>query len=140
MIPLPKPRGFWDYTLFALVMTGAFLFLFWLEASDGVRGSDATLAFAAAVLCVLTIVLSRRREKAKWIAQPTRYAYLLASLGAFGLMFGATYADAYLLHRGDINFNRLRHDMLLALVVASVVVWFLPRRPKNARHDGTPTQ
>lgn len=34
------PRGFWDYALFALIMTGAILFLFWLEASDGVGRAD----------------------------------------------------------------------------------------------------
>ena len=28
MIPLPKPRGFWDYALFALAMTGALVLLF----------------------------------------------------------------------------------------------------------------
>jgi len=36
MIPLPKPRGFWDYTLSALVIMGILVFLFRLEASDGV--------------------------------------------------------------------------------------------------------
>ncbi len=31
---LPKPRGFWDYSLFVLAMTGLMLGLFWVEASD----------------------------------------------------------------------------------------------------------
>jgi len=128
MIPLPKPRGFWDYALFALVMTGVLLFLFWLEASDGVRWADATLAFTAAVLCVLAIVLSRRGEKAKWIAQPTRYAHLLMVLGALGLMFGAIYADAYLFHRRDITSSRLRHDMVLAPALTALMLWSLRRR------------
>ena len=88
MIPVPKPRGFWDYALFASVMTGALLSLFWLEGSDGVGWADAALAFTAAVLCVLAIVLVRRGEKATWIAQPTRYTYLLGVLGASGLVFG----------------------------------------------------
>jgi len=127
MIPLPKPRGFWDYALFALAMTGALLFLFWLEASDGVRWGDATLAFAAAVLGVLAIVLSRRGEKAKWVAHPTRFAYLLAVLGAFGLMFGTIYADAYLLHRRDITSSRIRHDMLLAVGLIALMLWYSRR-------------
>jgi hypothetical protein len=29
MIPLPKPRGFWDYALLALFMTGLLMLLFW---------------------------------------------------------------------------------------------------------------
>jgi hypothetical protein len=36
MIPLPKPRGFSDYGLFALLLTVFLDGLFWLEASDGV--------------------------------------------------------------------------------------------------------
>jgi drug/metabolite transporter (DMT)-like permease len=93
MIPFPKPRGFWDYALFALVMTGALLFMFWLEASDGVGWADAALAFTAAVLCVMAIILVRRREKATWMAQPTWYGYLLAVLGALGLTFGTIYTQ-----------------------------------------------
>jgi uncharacterized membrane protein len=133
MIPLPKPRGFWDYALFVLVMTGALLFLFWLDANDGVGSADAVLAFAAAVLCVLAIVLVRRGEKATWIAQPTLYAYLLAVLGAFGLMFGTIYADAYLLHRRDITSSRLRHDMVFSVGLTAVMLWSLRRRPPARR-------
>jgi hypothetical protein len=133
MIPLPKPRGSWDYALFALLMTGALFFMFWLETSDGIGWADAALAFAAAVLCVLAVVLARRREKATWIAQPSRYAYLLSILGAFGLMFGAMYADAYLLHRSDITSSRLRHDILLAAVSTAVMLWSLRRRPSARR-------
>jgi drug/metabolite transporter (DMT)-like permease len=133
MIPLPKPRGFWDYALFALVMTGALLFLFWLKASDRVGWADAALAFTAAVLCVLAIVLVRRREKATWMAQPTRFAYLLAVLGAFGLMFGTIYADAYLLHHRDITSSRLRHDMVFSVGLTAVMLWSLRRRPPARR-------
>ena len=130
MIPLPKPRGFWDYALFALVLTGPLLFLFWLEASDGVGWADAALAFAAAVLCVLAIVLSRRGETAKWIAKPARYAHLIIiALGAFGWMFGAIYADSYLFHRGDITSSRLRSDMVLAVGLTAVMSWSSRRRP-----------
>lgn len=135
MIFLPKPRGFWDYALFALVMSGALLFLFWLDASDGVRWADATLAFAAAVLCVLAIVLSRRGEKAKWIAQPTWYAYLLVFSVTFGLTFGAIYGDAYLLHRREITSSRLRHDMFLAVGSTAVTLWSLRRRPPARRQS-----
>jgi uncharacterized membrane protein len=130
MIPLPNPRGFWDYALFALVMNGALLFSFWLEASGGVGWDDAALAFTAAVIFVLVIVLGRRREKATWIAQPTWYAYLLAVLGVFGLMFGTIYADAYLLHRRDITSSRLRHDMVFSVGLTPVMLWSLRRRDR----------
>src|ERR1700730_8752991 len=129
MIPLPKPRGFWDYALFALVMTGALVFLFWLEASDPVGWTDAALAFAAAVLFVFAIILARRGEKAKWIAQSTRYAHVVAVLGAFLLMFGAIYADAYLLHRKGITSSRLRDDIVLAVVLTAAMFWSFRRRP-----------
>jgi len=129
MIPFPKPRGFRDYALFALVLTGVVLFLFWMEASDGVGWADAALAFTAAVLCVLAIVLARRGEKAKWLARPTRSAYLAAALGAFGLMFGATYADGYLLHHRGITSGQLRHDIVLALLLSAGMLWSFRRRP-----------
>jgi hypothetical protein len=114
MIPLPKLRGFWDYALFALIMTGMLAFLFWLEASDGVGWPDRALACMAAVLFVFATVLARRGEKARWIAQPTWHAYILVCLGTFALMFSAIYADAYLLHRRDLTSNRLRHDIVPA--------------------------
>lgn len=109
-------------------MTGALVFLFWFEASDPVGWTDAVLAFAAAVLFVFAIIVARRGEKAKWIAQPTRFAHLVAVLGAFLLMFGATYADAYLLHRRDVTSSRLRHDIVLAVVLAAAMLWSLRRR------------
>jgi len=133
MIPLPKPRGFGDYTLFGLIMSGALLFLFWLDASDGVRWTDATLAFVAAVLIVSVIIVVRRGEKARWMAQPTRYAHLFAVLGAFGLTFGAMYVDAYLLHRRNITSDRLRDDMVSAVVLTSVMLWSLRRRRTAGR-------
>jgi hypothetical protein len=121
MIPLPKPRGFWDYTLFALVMTGLLLFLFWLEAGDRIGWTDAALACAAAVLLVFAIILARRGEKARWIAQPNWHVYVLAPLGAVALALGAIYADSYLLHRSDITSKRLWHDMGLAIVMTAVL-------------------
>ena len=123
MIPLPKPRGFWDYALFALVMTSMLMFLFWLEASGAVGWADVALASATAVLFVLAIILARRGEKAKWIAQPNWLAYLLVPVGAFVLMFGAVYADAYVLHRGDISYSRFRHDMAFAVVLTAGMLW-----------------
>jgi hypothetical protein len=117
MIPLPKPRGFWDYAIFALIMTATLWLLFWLEASDRVGWPDAMLACGAAVLFVFATILARRREKATWIAHPTWQAWLLVSLGAFALIFAAIYADAYLLHRRDLTPNRIWHDIIFALVL-----------------------
>jgi hypothetical protein len=61
---------------------------------------------ADAVLFVLATTLARRGEKAKWIAQPTWPVYPLAILGAF-------------VHRRDITSNRLRRDMVIAIVVTA---------------------
>lgn len=129
MIPLPKPRGFWDYALFALIMTGLLMCLFWVEVSDAVGWTDAALAFAAAVLCVFAIILARRAERATWIARPTWYVNLLAVLGVIGLVFGAIYADTYLLHRRDITSSRLRHDIVFAGVLTAAMLFQLRRRP-----------
>ena len=133
MIPLPKPRGFWDYALFALVMTGFLILLFWSEASDGVGWADAALALAASGLFVLGTILARRGEKARWVAHPTWHAYLLLSIGAFALIFGAIYADAYLLHRGDLTSNRLRHDIVPAVLMPAAVLWSLRRQFRAKR-------
>jgi len=129
MIPLPKPRPFWEYALFALIMTGLLMFLFWMEASDAVGWADTALAFATAVLCVFAFVLARR---ATWIAQPTRSAHLLAVLGAFGMVFGAIYADAYLLHRRDITSSRFRHDAVFAVLLT---LWSSRGRPPVSNPD-----
>lgn len=136
MASLPKPRGFWDYALFALIMTGVLFSLFWLEASDGVSWTDALFAFATAVLSVLGIVLLRRGERAIWRAQPTRSTHLIALLGALGLVFGAIYADAYLFHRRDITFSRLRHDIVFSAVLTAVILWSSQlRRPPVSTPD-----
>jgi hypothetical protein len=121
MIPLPKPRGFWDYALFALVMTGVLAFLFWLDAGDRIGWADAALGCAAAALLVFAIILARRGEKARWIAQPTWHVYVLAPLGVVALTLGAMYADSYFLHRRDITSNRLWHDMALAIAMTAVI-------------------
>lgn len=63
MIPLPKPRGFWDYTLFALLIAGVLLLLFWMEASGGVGWADGALALGSAVLLgFVHYVCSPKRE------------------------------------------------------------------------------
>lgn len=134
MIPRPKPRGFWDYALFAFVLTGALTFLFWLDASDGVGWADVAPAATAAVLSVLVIVLARRAEKATWITQPPWYAYLLIAFAVVGLMFGAMYAGSFLFHRGDITSSRLRHDIVLDVGFTAVTLWFLRRRHPARRH------
>jgi hypothetical protein len=133
MIPLPKPRGFWDYALFALAVTGALLLFFWLEASDRVGWADAALAFAAAVLFVLAIILTRRREKAAWILHPNWLVYLMATLGALVLMFAAVYADAYLLHRKDVSTHRLQRDVAIAVAVTAATLWSSGRRAAKRR-------
>jgi thiol:disulfide interchange protein len=133
MIPLPKPRGFWDYALFALLMTGVLVFLFWLEASDGVGWADAALALVAAVLLVLEIILARRGEKATWIARPTWHVYLVGTLAALVLMFGATYVDAYFLHHTDITSKRLRNDAGLAIMLTAVALWSARKRRSASR-------
>jgi hypothetical protein len=134
MIPLPKPRGFWDYALFSLFMTGLLMLLFWVETGDAVGWTDAALAFATAVLGVFAIILVRRAEKATWITRPSRYVNILAILGATAVMFGAIYADTYFVHRREITSRRLRYDTVFAGVFTTVMVWSLRRR----RPDSTP--
>lgn len=133
MIPLPKPRGFWDYALSALVMTGLLSLLFWLEASDGVHWVDAVVAFVSAVLSVFGIILARRAEKASWIEQPTWRVYLIAAPGAFAMMFGAIYADAYFFHRRDITARRFWDDVVLAILLTAVMLWSSRRRLSTPR-------
>ena len=128
MIPFPKPRGFWDYALFASMMAPALWLLFWVEASDRVGWPDAVLACGAAVLFVFATILARRGEKATWIAHPTWQAYLLVSVGAFALIFGAIYADAYLLHRRDITPKRIWDDITFALILTAGFLWSFQRR------------
>ena len=128
MIPLPKPRGFWDYALFGLIMTGALAFMFRLNASDGIGWPDAALALAAAVLFVFAAILARRGERATWIVHPTWKVHLLIALGAFVLFFGAIYADTYLLHPRDITSNRHSHDVVIVLVGTAWTVWSSRRR------------
>jgi uncharacterized membrane protein YoaK (UPF0700 family) len=133
MTPLPKPRGFGDHGLFALTITGLLLFLFWSEAGDGLSWTDAVLAFVAAVLCVLGIVLARRGERAKWIARPTLIVYLFSALGVVAWVFGATYLDARILHRTHSTASQLVHDVVPATILTAAIIWYLRRRPSARR-------
>jgi len=123
MAPFLKPRGFWDYAVFALGMTALLAFLFWMEASARIGWADAALASSAAVLFVFLTVLFRRGEKAKWITRPTWPVYLLASIGIGVVLFGALYADAYLLHHAEITSKRLGNDAVFGLVMSAGIVW-----------------
>jgi glucan phosphoethanolaminetransferase (alkaline phosphatase superfamily) len=130
MSPFPKPRGFWDYGLFALAMTGGLLLLFWVDATDRLRWTDVLLAAAGAVLLVLLIIIMRRREKARWIAHPTWRMQLLVTLGVLFLLFGIVYADAYLLHRREIASDRLQHAVI-PMVALATTLWASRRRPHS---------
>lgn len=134
MTRFPKPRGFWDYTLFALAMTLFLMFLFWIDVSSRVGWADAVLASATAVLLVFVIILARRGEKARWIAQPTWHVDLMAMLGAVALTLGSMYADGYILHRTDITSNWLRRNTVITIVVAAVSVLLSLRRYRSRRH------
>lgn len=135
MIPLPKPRGFWDYALFALMMTGMLSFLFWMEANDDIGWADVALAFASAVFLVFATILARRGEKAAWIKHPTWPVYPLVALGVLAVMFGAIYADAYLLHRKALTPSRLRREAVVAIVSSAAVVSSLLRQFFRARRQ-----
>ena len=67
------------------------------------------------------------------IAQPTWYVYPLAILVAFVLMFGAIYADTYLLHRRDFTSNRLRRDTVIAIAVTAGTFLSFLRRHRSKR-------
>lgn len=119
MIPHPKPRGFWDYALFALLMSGILMCLFWSEIGHGIGWADAALALAAAVLCALAIILARRNERATWIGRPSSWkANLLVALGSFLFVIGALYADRYILHRMDVTASQIHRDVALGIALS----------------------
>jgi hypothetical protein len=128
MIPLPKPRSFWDYTLFALMLTGLLVSQFWAEANGKIGWADVALALAASVLCVLVIILFRGGEKTALILGPGWHAKLLTLLGAIVLIFGATYADRYFLHRMGTTASRFRHDMVFGIAWSAVMLLSLQIR------------
>ena len=107
MIPLPKPRGFWDYGLSALMFAGLLALMLWSEASGGFGWADAALALSAAVLGIFAIILLRRNEKAAWIARPTWRVRLLLWLGIWLFVVGVISADTYLLHRKAVTGSQI---------------------------------
>jgi hypothetical protein len=133
MTPFLKPRGFWDYGLFALVMTGLLLLLFWVDAIDRLRWNDVLFAATGAALLVLSIIIMRRGEKAKWIAHPTWRVHLAVTLGLISLLFGTVYADAYLLHHGENHHftDRLQRDVIPMAVAIATTLWVSRRRPHS---------
>lgn len=115
MVTLPSPRGFWDYALFALVLAGLLMGLFRLEIGGGIGLADAGFALVTSILCVLLVILARRSEKAMWISRPTTWRiHLLAVLGACLFIFGAIFADGYLLHRREISAGRFSQDLVFS--------------------------
>ncbi len=133
----PKPRGFWDYSIFALAMSGFLLLWFWGDAHDRLRWADGLLAATGAVLFVLGVILVRRGEKAKWIAHPTWRVYLGWTVGVSVWLFGTVYADAYLLHRESISSNRLWHDVAAVAFSAAITFSVLRNRGTGTRHQSS---
>jgi hypothetical protein len=131
MIPLPKPRGFWDYALFVLLLTCLLMFLFWIDASEAVGWADAAVAFVASAVIALAIIVARKREKATWMRRPRWHTYLAIVLGACSAMVASTSIDSYLLHRGDLTYGRLWHDVLFSLGPASVGLWSARRQSQK---------
>ena len=118
------------------MMTGGLSVLFQVEATDRIGWADAALAFASAVLLVFGIILSRQGEKAKWIKQPPTWRVdLMVNLGVVTLIFGAVYADAYLLHQRDITAEGFWRGIVLAILLT--VVLRNARRKVDKRCSGS---
>lgn len=135
MIPFPKPRGFWDYALFAMMMAGFLMLLFWVDATDRIGLSDAVFALGTGVFFAFAVILARQGEKASWIAQPTWHVHLVATLGAFILLFGALCADAYFVHHRKITPDRLLRDLILILVPTAGSIWMSHRRRSDSQRQ-----
>jgi hypothetical protein len=129
MIPLPKPRGFWDYSLFALTLTGPFVLLFWLQERGGFGWADVALALAASALMVSAAIFARRGERAAWIARPTWQARLLAVVGAVFLIFWTVFADTYFLHRRDLTASRFRVWIVVFIAWLTAQLLWLAAQP-----------
>ena len=129
MVALPSPRGFWDYALFALILAGLLMGLFWLEIGGGIGLADAGLALVTSMLGVFIVILARQSEKAKWVSRPTRRVHLLAAVGTCLFIFGALFADAYILHRREISARMFRDDLVPFGVAVTAVL--LPTRKRN---------
>lgn len=123
MIPLPRPRSFWDYALFALMLMGLLVLLLWVEADYRVGWTDAVFALVTAFLCVSAIsILARSTEATKKIVQSTWQAKLSLVLGTVLLIFGFLYADVYFIHHIKITASRLRHDLVLVIALSVTVL------------------
>jgi drug/metabolite transporter (DMT)-like permease len=133
MIPLPEPRGFWDYGLFALLLTGGLVFLLGLRVNGRVRWADIAFAITAAVLFVLATILARQGEKAVWIVRPTWRMYLLLTLGALLLVYGAIFADLVIFHPRDVSISRIETLVVAGIMTLATSLWSLGRRNIKGR-------
>lgn len=134
MVALPKPRGLWDYVLGAVLMSGLFLLLFWIDATRGIGSADAALAVAAGILFAGFVILTRRDEKAAWLRRTTIVEYALGCFAAFSFIFGFTYTDAYFLQHEKITRSRLWHDLLFAVLLSALLGW--NSRERFRKHPG----
>jgi hypothetical protein len=124
MIPFPKPRSFWDYALFALMLAGLLVCFFWVQAGYRIGWGDAAFGLLAAVLCTLAIgILARSSEKTKRIMRSTWQAKLLLIMGTLLLLFGSLYANLYFIHHISITGSRLRHDVWLGIALCVAMFW-----------------
>lgn len=128
MIRFPKPRGFWDYALFALFVTGLLLLVFWSSSTYHIDWFDAAFALVIAIFLALGIVFGRRREKAEWIKHPSWRTSFIACFATCAFLLAAEYAHAYFLHRTTIATGQLRHDLIFIVVLSAALPWWLRRR------------
>ena len=128
MIRLPKARGLWDYSLFALLLTGLLLLDVWLASTYRIDWADVVFALAAAILMTLGIVLARRKEKAEWIKRPSWRTSFIALVAIFAFLGAAEYADGYLLHHTTITAHQLGHDLIFGLFMSASLTWWWRRR------------
>ena len=129
MIRFPKPRGFWDYALFALLMTGLLL-LVWSFSTYRIVWTDAAFAFVVATLLAACIVAVRRNEKAKWIKRATWRTVLIVYITLSVLFYATDYARGYLLHHTTITAYQLRHDLISSLLLSAWITWWWHRRSR----------
>jgi drug/metabolite transporter (DMT)-like permease len=117
MIGRIKPRGFVDYGLFALLLSGMLVLLFWIQIGKEFGWVDCALALAAAIAFVFLIVLARRNEKAAWTAAPNWVSSLLIVMGTCFYFASVLMADSFFLHRGRLTAGRMELDVVVFSVV-----------------------
>jgi len=142
MIRFPKPRGFWDYAIFVLFMTGLLLLVFWTSSAYRIVWTDAAFAFVVATLVTLCIVAARRNEKAKWIKRATWRTAFIVCITLSVLFYAADYAHGYLLHHTTITAYQLRHDLISSLLLSAWMSWWWHRRSRASSRlsEGTPAR